>query len=233
MAAAESRAVSVVVLFACLFFLASCFPRSTAPVRVEFYTLDYAPPVAARGRLDQVIRFDRFSVVQSYNSPAMVYRPEAYRLAVYQYHRWRTGPGEMVTDYLVRDFRSSGLFQAVFSYRQPEDARFEVDGAVEEFLESREEDGWKAILGLAVTLLDRSKPEITSRVMFQKRYRAIEPISDQSPGGFARGMSAAMARLSAEIMGDVADATGRADQVNASGAGPAARTSLTACGRYR
>jgi len=212
MAAAGSRAASVIVVFACLFLLASCFPGGTAPVRVEFYTLDYAPPVAARGRLDQVIRFDRFSVAESYNSPAMVYRPKAYKLAVYHYHRWRTGPGEMVTDYLVRDFRSSGLFQAVFSYRQREDARFEVDGAVEEFLEAREGDGWKAVLGLAVTLLDRSKPEITSRVMFQKRYRALEPISDQSPGGFARGMSAAMARLSAEITGDVVSAAGLADR---------------------
>jgi ABC-type uncharacterized transport system auxiliary subunit len=212
MAAAGSRAASVIVVFACLFLLASCFPGGTAPVRVEFYTLDYIPPVSARGHLDQVIRFDRFSVAESYNSPAMVYRPKAYKLAVYHYHRWRTGPGEMVTDYLVRDFRSSGLFQAVFSYRQREDARFEVDGAVEEFLEAREGDGWKAVLGLAVTLLDRSKPEITSRVMFQKRYRALEPISDQSPGGFARGMSVAMARLSAEITGDVVSAAGLADR---------------------
>jgi ABC-type uncharacterized transport system auxiliary subunit len=210
MAAAGSRVVSIVALFACLFLLGSCFPGSTAPARVELYTLDYAPPVAARGHLNQVIRVDRFSVAQSYNGPAMVYRPEACRLAVYRYHRWRTGPGEMVTDYLVRDFRSSGLFEAVFSFRQSEDARFEVDGAVEEFLEAKEGNGWKAILVLDVTLLDRSKPDITSRVMFQKRYRAIEPISDQSPGGFARGMSAAMARLSAEIVGDVADAAGRA-----------------------
>jgi ABC-type uncharacterized transport system auxiliary subunit len=116
----------------------------------------------------------------------------------------------MVTDCLVRDFRSSGLFRAVFSYRQPEGAKLEIVGAVEEFLEAREGDGWRAVLGLAVTLLDRSAPDSASRVVFQRQYRAVEPISDQSPGGFARGMSAAMARLSAEIMGDVVDAAGRA-----------------------
>jgi ABC-type uncharacterized transport system auxiliary subunit len=209
MTAVGSRAISVVVVLACLFLLVGCFPGSTAPERVELYTLDYTPPAASSMPLAQVIKIDRFSVAQVYNSPAMVYRPEVYRLAVYHYHRWRTGPGDMATDYLVRDFRSSGLFQAVFSYRQSEDARFEVDGAVEEFVEAREGDGWKAVLGFAVTLLDRSKPEITSRVVFQKRYRAREPIPDQSPGGFARGMSAAMARLSAEIVGDVAHAVGR------------------------
>jgi ABC-type uncharacterized transport system auxiliary subunit len=212
MAAVGSKAISVVVVLASLFLLAGCFPGSTAPERVKLYMLDYASPAASRKPLDQVIKIDRFSVAQAYNSPAMVYRPEAYKLAVYHYHRWRTGPGDMATDYLVRDFRSSGLFQAVFSYRQPEDARFELEGAVEEFVEAREGDGWKAVLGFAVTLLDRSKPEITSRVVFQKRYRDMEAISDQSPGGFARGMSAAMARLSAEIMGDVVHAVGRADR---------------------
>ncbi len=212
MAAAGLRTISVVVLLACLFLLAGCFPWSTAPERVELYTLDYAPPTASGKPLDRVIKIDRFSVAQVYNSPAMVYSPEAYSLAVYQHHRWRTGPGDMVTDYLVRDFRSSGLFKAVFSYRQPDDVRFWVDGAVEEFLEARGGDGRKAVLGLAVTLLDRSKPDITSRVVFQKRYRAVEPVSDQSPGGFARGMSEAMARLSAEIMGDVANAVGRTDR---------------------
>lgn len=213
MARVRPTAISVIkCLFLSLLLLPGCFPGSTLPPGVEFYTLDYPPPVAAaRKPLDQVIRIDRFSAAQAYNSAAMVYRPGAYRLAVYQYHRWKTDPGEMVTDCLVRDARSSGLFQAVFSYRQPESARFEVEGAVEEFLELREGDGWKAVLGLAVTLLDRSKPEITSRVLFQKRYQAIEPIPDQSPGGNAAGMSVAMARLSAEIMGDVAHAVGRAE----------------------
>ncbi len=212
MAPPGSRKNSFVVLLLCPFLLAGCFPGSTPPPRVEFYTLDYAPPAASTKTLGQVIKIDRFLVAQVYNNPAMVYRPEAYRLSVYQYHRWRTGPGDMVTDYLVRDFHSSGLFEAVFSYRQPESARFELEGAVEEFLEAREGDGRKAVLVLTVTLLDRSKPEITSRVVFQKRYRAREPFSDQSPGGFARGMSAAMARLSAEIAGDVFDAVGKADR---------------------
>ncbi len=212
MAASSSRAIYAVVLCACLFLPVGCFPGSAPSRMVQFYTLDYAPPVAAPKPLDQAIRVDRFSAAQDYNSAAMVYRPGAYRLAVYQYHRWRTEPGEMVTDYLVRDFRSSGLFRAVFSYRQPEEARFEVEGAVEEFLESREGDGRKAVLALVVTLLDKSKPEAFSKVVFQKRYRAVGPMSDHSPGGFARGMSAAMARLSAEIMSDIVSATGRTDR---------------------
>lgn len=189
-----------------LLLLAGCFPMSRPAYEVELYTLDYPPPVQGGARLDQIVRLDRFSVAQAYNSTAMVYSPEAYRLAVYQYNRWRVNPGDIATDYLARDFRSSGLFRAVFSNRQREAARFEVEGSVEEFLESRQTDGWKAALVLEVTLLDTAAPSIDQKVVFQRRYRASEPLSGQTPAAFARGMSACMSRVSAEIINDVARA---------------------------
>jgi cholesterol transport system auxiliary component len=170
---------------------------------VDQYMLEYAPPEVAGPRLDQTVEIGRFSVAQAYNSTAMVYRADGYRVAAPHYHRWRTNPGDMVTDYLLRDFRASGLFRAVFSYRRPEEARFTVEGGIEEFLELREGGGRKAVLGLEVTLLDRSKPEVSERVVFQKRYRAEEAAIDQSSEALARAMSQAMAALSAEIIGDV------------------------------
>lgn len=191
------------VLLLCSSFLSGCFPGSKPPHMIQLYMLDYASPGSAGTCLDHLIRIDRFSVAQSYNSAAMLYRPETYRVAVYNYHRWRANPGDMVTDYLLRDFRESGLFRAVFSYRQSESTRFVVDGAIEEFVESREPDGWQVILGLQVALLDLSQAEITRKVVFQKRYRTAQPIGHESPDAFAAGMSAAMAWVSTEMISDV------------------------------
>jgi len=202
----KAAITSVLVSLAFLFLLAGCFPGNRAPYKIDFYTLDYPPPVLRGAPLDQVVRMNRFSVAQVYNSTAMVYKPEEYKLAVYQYHKWRVNPGDLVTDYLARDFRSSGFFKAVFAGRQREGARFEVEGAVEEFLESREADGWKAVLALEVALLDRSEPSVDARVVFQRRYKAEEPLADQAPAAFARGMSACLARVSSEVIGGVAAA---------------------------
>ncbi|MGD0231922.1 MAG: ABC-type transport auxiliary lipoprotein family protein [Syntrophorhabdales bacterium] len=196
-------ALCALVLLGSAFFLWGCLPAGRAPYEIKLYALDYRPLPLSGARLEQVIRIDRFSVAQVYNSSAMVYRPEAPRVAVYHYSMWRTNPSDMVADYLARDFRSSGLFRAVFSSHQEETTRFAVDGVVEELLESKETDGWKVIVDLDVTLLDLTKPDITSRVVFQRRYRAKEPIPDQSPDAFARGASEAMARLSAKIIDDV------------------------------
>ena len=193
---------------ASLLLLAGCFPAAGPAYKVELYTLDYPPPAvkAAPAPADQVVRIARFTIAQGFNGTGMVYSPEPYKLAVYQYHRWRVNPADMAGDYLARDFRAAGLFKAVFSGPRQPAARFEVEGIVDQFLQSKEADGWKAVLVLEITLLDTSKPSVAERVLFQKRYGAAEPLAEQSPSAFAKGMSGAMQRVSAEIAADTAAA---------------------------
>lgn len=203
----------VVIACACLSFLSGCYSAGGSGRMVEFYTLEYAPPAFEGPGTGGIVKFDRFFSARSYDSTAMLYKPAVYKVVAYSYHKWRTSPGDMVTDYLVRDFRHCGLFGAVFTYRQPESARFVVGGGVEEFVEAKEANGWNAVLGLYVTLLDQQKQEVTEKVVFQKRYRVVQPISSESPESFATGMSEAMARISAEIIGDVSRAVrGRSAQ---------------------
>ncbi len=198
-----SRRWSLPLLIAAFLLLSGCLPGQKPAYLVHLYTLDYAPPVTAGVPVSQPVKIGRFSVAQVYNSTAMPYKAEPYKVAVYTYDKWRTNPGDMVTDYLLRDFEASGLFRAVFSYRNPESTRFRVEGGVQEFLESREKDGWKVLLALQVTLLDLDRPEVTRRVVFQKGYRAAQPITGESPEAFAAGMSEAMSQVSRAIMNDV------------------------------
>lgn len=191
------------ILLVFVLFLSACLPGRKPAYLVGLYTLDYTAAPAPAAPLDQPVGINRFSVAQSYNSAAMIFKPEAYRVAVHTYSKWRTNPGDMVTDFLLRDFRSSGLFRTVFSYHDAERTRLAVEGGVEEFLQSKENDGWKAVLGLHITLLDLNQAEITKKVVFQKRYRAVQPIPDESAQAFASGMSAAMASVSGEIIKDV------------------------------
>jgi ABC-type uncharacterized transport system auxiliary subunit len=190
------------VLF-CAVLLGGCFPGSKPPYVVHFYSIEYPSAVPTGLTMKEAVRIGRFSVVQSYNTSTMFYRPEPYKVAGYSYHRWRTNPGDMVTEHLLEDFRSSGLFHAVFSYRHPENVRFVVDGDVEEFLEAKAGDGWEAALSIEVSLRDTAAHEMGKEILFQKRYRTVEPLTRESPEEFARGMSRAMARVSGEILGDI------------------------------
>jgi ABC-type uncharacterized transport system auxiliary subunit len=173
------------------------------PVLVHKYLLEYPSPAFKGQPLEEAIKVEQFAVAQAFNSPAMVYRPNPYKTEVYNYHRWRVSPGYLATDYLLRDLRGSGLFKAVFPPDSASRSRFVLEGGVEDFQEVDEPDGWKAALGLNVTLLDLNQQEITRRVVFQRNYRVLEPLTEQTPQGLAQGMSRAMQKLSTQIIADV------------------------------
>jgi ABC-type uncharacterized transport system auxiliary subunit len=191
-------ALSIVLLFVSCTVL-----NSKPPYTVHLYTMEYLPPVVEREAARNTLRIGRFSVAQSYNSTAMFRRPEAYRLEAYNYHRWRVTPGDMVTDFLLRDFRSCGVFKAVFSQREPAETEFTIEGSVGEFLARRDTDGWKAVLSLEITLLDSRKTSIAEKVLFQKRYTMTEPMSEETPEELARAMSGAMSQASAAAISEV------------------------------
>jgi ABC-type uncharacterized transport system auxiliary subunit len=189
------------VIFFLLCLFAGC---GKPPTLVQKYILDYpAPTVAASPKMGEVIKVELFSVAQVYNSPAMIYQPAPFKSDAYNYHRWRVNPGNLVTDYLVRDLRNSGLFKAVLPFGSSGKSRFLLEGGVEEFQETDAPEGWYAALALNITLLDLSRQELPERVVFQKNYRTVEPLTEKTPQGLAQGMSRAMQRLSGEIIGDI------------------------------
>lgn len=198
-----ARSGRVLLLLILLFLIPACLGRGVPARYVEKYLLEYPPPtVAGLPALGEVIRVERFSAVQALNSPAMAYRPGPFSRDTYLYHRWRVHPADMVTDFLLRDLRESGLFRAVLSSRDGAEARFVLEGGVEDFQETGDGFG-QAALTLYITLLDTAREEITRQVLFQKTYRTIEPLESQTPAALARAMSRAMEKLSERIIRDV------------------------------
>ena len=110
----------------------------------------------------------------------------------------------------MRDLKELRAFQGGVLPGQAGTNRFLIEGGVEEFQEIDEPGGWQAALAVNITLLDLNHQEITQRVVFQKNYRAAEPLTEQTPQGLAQGMSQAMAKLSDQIITDIYQAAKRA-----------------------
>ena len=136
----------------------------------------------------------------------MIYKEGPNLRNVDPYNRWGTKPGEMATEYLVRDLRNSGLFRAVISYNDSEETRYLLEGQVDEFLEVSEKDGRKAVLSLNVTFLDLKKKDTPEKVIFQRDYKVVEPYTEKSPAALAQGMSRAMEKISRQIILDLQNA---------------------------
>jgi ABC-type uncharacterized transport system auxiliary subunit len=193
----------------CLLLLAGCLDLQRPARYVEQYTLEYSPSeISGLAFIEASLTVDRFQEARALNTSAMIYRPEPFKLDAYQYHRWRVHPADLVGDYLLRDLRKSALFKAVFSYLDPEEGRFILEGGVEEFFEIEEESQRQAVLALSVTLLDSSAKNLPDRVLFQKRYRFQEPLEEKTPRGLAKGLSRAMRKCSEALIRDVHEAIG-------------------------
>ena len=189
------------------FLVASLGGCGKPPMLVNQYILEYpAPVVGGKAKIPAEVKVELFSVAQTFNTNAMVYQPQPYQSQSYNYSRWRANPGNLVTDYLIRDLRESGLFKAVFGPDSSGKHRFKLEGGVAEFQELDASNGWQASLALTVTLLDTEREELPQRVIFQKNYRVLEPLPEKTPQGLAQGMSRAMEQVSARIINDTYEA---------------------------
>ena len=198
----SDRTTSAAVMI--LLFLMITVGCGKPPLVTNRFLLEYpSPGFGSKPALSESIRVELFAVAQTINSTAMIYLPRPFETSSYVYNRWQVDPGHMVTDFLLRDLRNSRLFQGVFGYQQSGVGRFKVEGAVQQFAEVDDPDGWKAVLDVSVTLLDLNEAEVTRRVILQKNYRQAEYLPEQNASGLAQGMSRAMEVVSATIINDI------------------------------
>jgi ABC-type uncharacterized transport system auxiliary subunit len=180
-------------------------------LKVSQYTLEYEPPEIEGDMLRAVVEVKRFSVAPEYNTNKIVYRDGPYKRSEYVYQRWRANPSDLTTFFLLRDFTRSGLFLNVTGQEGVFPEAYVVEGSVDEFYELDTDEGWKAVLGLTVTLLKASEPDVTKRVLFQRSYQVEEPCAKRNPVALAEAMSRAMQQVSGDIIVDVWEAVAESE----------------------
>jgi len=190
--------------------LTGCIGGGAPAPHVRQYILEYPPPSGGKvSGTEAVLKVERFTAARVHAGPAMLYRQGPFRRDAYHDRRWRVAPGDMVTDFLLRDLRHVGLFRAVLAARDPEETRFVLVGGVDEFDEVADGGSRKAVLAATVTLLDLSVREIPGRVLFQKNYRCEAPIVLAGDSDLAEAMSRAMSAFSSQVIADIDQALRR------------------------
>src|SRR4030043_1434591 len=93
--------------------ISSCSLGAKPSYLVNQYTFEFPPPILKDlASFSELVRVEQFSVAQTFNTSAMIYKEGPNLRNVDPYNRWRTKPGEMATEYLDRDLHNFGLFQA-------------------------------------------------------------------------------------------------------------------------
>lgn len=184
--------------------LGACVSLKQPVNKIEYYTLEYPPPqVEILNPLPHVIRMDRFTVAQPYNTSQIIYRDRSFKRNAYVYYRWQTNPGAIVTTLLSRDIKNSGLFKAVLDNGSRFSSPYMIEGTVDEFFEWDTQHAWKAILTVSIILTEKNRNDIKNRILFQKTYRKAEICQQKKPKAVAEAMSRALSKISEEMIKDV------------------------------
>lgn len=181
--------------------LSACLDLKQPRNKIDYYSLEYDPPrISSHQPVSHVIKVELFSVSPIYNTRKIIYRDDAYKRAAYDYHKWQANPAELVTYFLARDMRQSGLFKAVFTRNSRLPHGYVLGGSVDEFLESDTQAGCQADLSLNIVLMSEHETDISKKIIFQKFYHIRKPCRQKDPRALAEAMSTAMAEASAQII---------------------------------
>ncbi len=172
--------------------------------KIEFYTLEYEPPVEKTCQpIPVIIKVKPLSVAPEYNTDEIIYRDLSFRRNAYIYHKWRANPGDLVTHFLTRDIVRSGAFEGVLGYDSSFTASYVLEGSLNEFLEWDLENRWEAVLSLDIILMRENEPDISKLIIFQKTYYSRVPCRMKNPRSLAEAMSRALEQVSKKIIGDI------------------------------
>ena len=197
----------IVIALTMLILLSGCIDMKNPAPKTDFYTFEYPPPENTHAiTTPYILKIDTFGVSPVYDDNRFLYRIEAFKRNEFSHHRWRAHPGDLVSDYLTRDFTHASFLRAVITTESIPAYTHLLTGTVEEFYQRIENNQWLAILSVRILLLEETSGPIDSNILFQHRYSFQEEITDKTPAGFVGGMSQAMQKLSEILIGDVFDA---------------------------
>jgi uncharacterized lipoprotein YmbA len=172
-------AILVVILTAC---------GGKAPPPTRYYELAAATAAPSHG----AIIVEPFQTEGAYDDERIVYRSSPYRLDYYDYHRWASAPGAMLSNYLARALHA-----------EPEgsdDNALVIGGrvlAIEEVDTAPKH--WTGRLVLELTARDPS-----GKVVWSKHLEENVPMPRQSPEGLAHAMTTAMQEIVGQIAPELA-----------------------------
>ena len=134
--------------------LAGCAGKVRYP---DYYMLALAPskgPAANEGYKLPAVAVQRFETPAYLRQGRIVYRQTPEQIGFYDYHRWVSDPGQVVTTAMIDSLRAAGVFSTVQTYDGEAHAPYVLQGRLEHLDEVDYENGVRVEVRLNAQLLD-------------------------------------------------------------------------------
>ncbi|MGA1839807.1 MAG: ABC-type transport auxiliary lipoprotein family protein [bacterium] len=183
----------------------ACAGLKKSGEKISFYMLEYETPrkLNILEPFPLVIGIEHFNAASEYNTNLIVYRDRAFKRNTYTYHRWREKPEDMVTHFLYRDLKESGLFKTVCYSDNGTSSSHILGGSVDEFFQWDAEENLRAVLFISIDLMEKNRKDTDKKILFSGTYSTSKVCRERDPDAVAKAMSEAMKEVSGKIIEDL------------------------------
>ncbi len=170
---------------------------------ITYHALDYPAPVKETkppipGTL-MVLRFLPASSVDiDYLVISQSSKPEKSAL-----HHWEDNPADMITELVVRDLDSSGLFEKTVDQLSNARYRYALEGTIRDLQGVIQDGKGKAVVAVEATLTDFEARAGRDKNLLKKFYKIEVPLPDTTPNSIVKGLDLGVKELSEGLRNDI------------------------------
>lgn len=197
---------TITVVLAAAMIASGCSLSRPAPVKQSFL-LDAARTGATQPKaFAGVLRVNRFTVAQSFNGRAMVYRADDQRFEVDFYNEFLALPATMMTERATSWLAAARLFDTVVPMTSGMDTHYLLEAEVTDFYgDFRSANDPRAVLAARFFLAR----EASGRVLYERAIARSVPIAGAGAAQLVRGLEQALSETLAQLEADLAGAAAR------------------------
>jgi ABC-type uncharacterized transport system auxiliary subunit len=194
-----NRATTFACLTLAVLVIAGCAGKVHYP---DYYMLSIAPsedPSSAGNHKLSAVAVQRFETPAYLRQGRIVYRQTPEQIGFYDYHRWASDPGQVVTGAMMDRVRSAGVFSFVEAYDGQENAEYLLSGRLERLDEVDYKNGVQVEVKLSAQLVNRK----TGAVVWTGDRTTTTNVSQREVSSVVRAMDQATQKSVEQLVGDM------------------------------
>jgi len=148
----------------------------------------------------------RFLMAESEDTRSLVIARDDGGSQVVANQRWEQNPADMITNLLLRDLESSGLFAKAVDQFSSALYRYALEGTIHRLRGVIRDGKALGVVDVTVSLIDFESPIGSEKAVLKKRYKIETPCKDSTADEIFQGLNRGVRDLSARVRRDIRSA---------------------------
>ena len=171
---------------------------------ITYHAFDYPSPAKeATPPIPGTLMVYRFLPASSVDIDSLVISQSSGPEKSALLHRWEENPADMITELVVRDLDSSGLFEKTVDQLSSARYRYALEGTIRNLQGIIADGKGKALIAVDASLTDFEARMGADKNLLKKLYRIEVPSQDATPDSIIKALNLAVKELSDRLRDDI------------------------------